>query len=137
MLIIIYYSKRVNHWTSSHWSSMSMDVNYKKIYSEQSVTNVKNHAILCIRIRNFALIRKLEILFAIFGLWILVCVYCRTVLWKRKRQIIGIFFFLIEFKVIFLNNFQMWLNNMGGSLNIRSCIWIRIRNKSFRIHNTA
>ena len=26
---------------------MSMDVNYKKIYSEQSVTNIKNHAILC------------------------------------------------------------------------------------------
>ena len=37
------------------------------------------------------------------GLWILDCGDCKTVVWNRKRQIVGtgIFFFLIEFKVWF------------------------------------
>ena len=54
-------------------------------------------------------------LFLILGLWILDCVYCRTVVWNRKWQIgswYGRFFFLIEFKVLFLNNFQIYLNRM-------------------------
>ena len=37
---------------------------------------------------------------------------CSTVIWNRKWQIVGRFFFLIDYKV-FSNNFLIWLNNMG------------------------
>ena len=37
---------------------------------------------------------------------------------KKKWQIVDKFFFMIEFKVFFFNNFQIYLNNIG---------WIRIR----------
>ena len=36
----------------------------------------------------------------VISLWILDFVYCRTVVWNRKWQIVDRFFFLIEFKVV-------------------------------------
>ena len=53
----------------------------------------------------------------VISLWILDFVYCRTVVWNRKWQIVDRFFFMIEFKVV-IYIFQIYLNNIG---------WIRIR----------
>ena len=63
-------------------------------------------------IRNFYLDPDPELLFRIqqnmkeqinknvISLWILDFVYCRTVVWNRKWQIVDRFFFKIEFKVV-------------------------------------
>ena len=42
----------------------------------------------------------------IISLWILYFVYCRTVLWNRKWQIVDRFFFMIEFKVVLFTIFK-------------------------------
>ena len=116
-------------------------------------------------IRNFCLDPDPELLFQIriqknmkeqinknvIFLWILDFVYCRTEVWNRIWQIDDRIFFTIEFKVVY--NFQIYLKNMGwirirmdqellpgsgyesGTRKTQS--WIRIRNKSFRIHNTG
>ena len=94
---------------------------------------------------------KEQILFLNLGEWILDCVYFRTVVWKRKCQIVGTFFFLSEYKVFFhncqihhtliiwvgLGSESAWIQNFcpgfgSGSQKIQC--WVLIRNKSFRIH---
>ena len=72
---------------------------------------------------------------------------------KRKWQIVDRFFFMIEFKGDFFLQFPIILYNMGwirihmdpellplsgfGTRKFKAQSWIRIRNKSLRIHNTC
>ena len=64
----------------------------------------------------------------------------RTVVWNSKWQILGLFFILIKnLRYFFLIMFKYALKHghWAGSETLKIRSWIRILNKSFRIHNTT
>ena len=61
----------------------------------------------------------------VISLWLLDFVYCWTVVWNRKWQIVDRFFFIIEFKMVLFKISKYNKIKRVGSGNLA---WIRIRN---------
>ena len=117
--------------------SVTLGKNSVTNHGKTTETNSASLLRILIRIRKFRPVNSVD------------CVYCRMVQWNRKWQMVGKLFFLIEFKVFFNFHFHcndaqiIWVESGSepgsgsGTLKIQNWFLIRIRNKSFRILNTA